>query len=107
MQETQVSSLSQGRSPGEGTGHPGAPVFLPGKSHGQREAWQAAVHGVAKESGTNKGLNNNKNNLCKHRTCGWDRDPQFWLESWPLRRPFSGTTEVFSLQLKEHVGKLP
>ena len=32
-----------------------------------------------------------------------DRDPQFGLESWPLRRPFSGTVEVFSLQFKENM----
>ena len=37
-----------------------------------------------------------------------DRDPQFGLESWPLRRPFSGTVEVFSLQFKENMeGNFP
>ena len=37
------------------------PVFLPGKSHGQRGIWQAP--GVAKESDTTKQLNNNKQTL--------------------------------------------
>ena len=32
-----VSSIpGSGRSPGEGNGNPGTPVFLPGNSHGQR-----------------------------------------------------------------------
>ena len=35
------------------------PVFLPGKSHGQRSLW-AIVHGVAKESDMTWRLNNNK-----------------------------------------------
>ena len=35
-----------GRSPGGGHGNP--PVFLPGKSHGQRGAWQAMVQRVTK-----------------------------------------------------------
>ena len=34
-----------------------APVFLPGEPHGQRGAWQATVHGVAKESDTTEQLN--------------------------------------------------
>jgi len=34
------------------------PVFLPGKSHGQRTCW-TTVHGVARESGTTQKLNNN------------------------------------------------
>ena len=29
-----------------------APVFLPGKSHGQRAAWQATVHGLVKSDKT-------------------------------------------------------
>ena len=45
MQETQVWSLDQGRSPGEGNGNP-LQYFLPGKSH--KGAWLALVHGVAK-----------------------------------------------------------
>ena len=35
MQETQVLSLGQEDSPGEGNGNP-LPVFLPGEFHGQR-----------------------------------------------------------------------
>ena len=35
MQETLGSIPGSGRSPGEGNGKP-TPVFLPGKSHGQR-----------------------------------------------------------------------
>ena len=38
-----------GRSPGEGNGNP-LKVLLPRKSHGQRGAWWATVHGVTKES---------------------------------------------------------
>ena len=34
------------------------PVFLPGKSHGQRGAWWGTVHGIT-ESDTTKQLNNN------------------------------------------------
>ncbi|XP_055285724.1 phosphatidylinositol 4-phosphate 5-kinase type-1 gamma isoform X4 [Moschus berezovskii] len=37
--------------------HP-TPVFLPGKSHGQRSLW-AAVHGVPRESDTTEQINNN------------------------------------------------
>ena len=38
-----------GRSPEEGNGYPLTPVFLPGKSHGQRSpAGYNTVHGVAK-----------------------------------------------------------
>ena len=40
------STPGSGRSPGEEKWQP-TPVFLPGKSHGQRSRW-AAVHGVAK-----------------------------------------------------------
>ena len=41
------SSVPQsGRCPGRGN----FPVFLPGKFHGQRGAWLAILHGVAKES---------------------------------------------------------
>ena len=36
-----------GRSPGEGNGNP-TPLFLPGKSHGQRNLAGYIVHGVAK-----------------------------------------------------------
>ena len=32
----------------EGHGKRATPVFLPGESHGQRGAWRAAAHGVAK-----------------------------------------------------------
>ena len=35
-----------GRSPGVGNGN--SPVFLPGESHGQRRAWQAIAHEIAK-----------------------------------------------------------
>ena len=35
------------------------PVFLPRKSHGDREAWWATVHGVTKELDTTLPLNNN------------------------------------------------
>ena len=48
-----------GRSPGEGNGP--APVFLPGKSHGQRSL-EETVHGVTKESDTER-LNNNGNSV--------------------------------------------
>ena len=34
------------------------PIFLPGKSHGQR-SWWISVHGVSKESDTTKRLNSN------------------------------------------------
>ena len=37
---------------------PPPPVFLPGKSHGQRTCW-ATVHGVARESDTTQQLNSN------------------------------------------------
>ena len=40
------------------------PVFLPGKSHGQRGAWWAIVQGIAKESDTTERLNNDKNPGC-------------------------------------------
>ena len=36
MQETPVQFLGWEDSPGEGNGIPATPVFLPGKSHGQR-----------------------------------------------------------------------
>ena len=36
-----------GRSPGVGNGNPFHPVFLPGKSYGQKSLW-AVFHGVAK-----------------------------------------------------------
>ena len=45
-----------GRSPGEGNSQP-TPVFLPGKSHGQR-IWWARVHGITKELDTTEQLNN-------------------------------------------------
>ena len=48
-----------GRSPGEGNGP--APVFLPGKSHGQRSL-EETVHRVTKESDTER-LNNNGNSV--------------------------------------------
>ena len=52
--------LWSGRSPGEGNGNPlqysclGNPM--------DRGAWQATVHGVAKESDRTKQLNNNMHN---------------------------------------------
>ena len=45
------------RCPGEGNGSP--LYYSIRKSHGQRWAWQATVHGVAKESDTAEQLNNN------------------------------------------------
>ena len=39
-----------GRSLGGGNGS--TPVFLPRKSHGQRESWQATFHGVAESDVT-------------------------------------------------------
>ena len=46
MQETQVRSLGW-EDPLRRAGQ-AIPVSLPGKSHGQKEAVRAAVHGVAK-----------------------------------------------------------
>ena len=46
MQETQVQSLGQGKSPGEGNGNPLQYSCL-GNPMG-RGAWRATVHGVAK-----------------------------------------------------------
>ena len=40
-----------GRPPGEGNGQP-SPVFLPGKSHGQRHLAGYTVHEVTEESDT-------------------------------------------------------
>ena len=37
-----------GKIPWRRKWQPNPVVFLPGKSHGQRGAWQAAVHGIAK-----------------------------------------------------------
>ena len=48
IQEIQVRSLGR-EDPLEEEMQP-TPVFLPGKSHGQRESWWATVLGVAKES---------------------------------------------------------
>ena len=49
-----------GRSPGEGNGNP-TPVFLPGKSHGQRSTVGCSPWGC-KELDTTEPLNNNGNN---------------------------------------------
>ena len=46
MQETQVQSLGQGRSPGEGNGNPLQYSRL--KNTMKRGKWQATVHGVTK-----------------------------------------------------------
>ena len=47
--EDMDSIPGSGRSPEEGNGYPLTPVFLPGKSHGQRSpAGYNTVHGVAK-----------------------------------------------------------
>ena len=37
------------------------PVFLPGKSHGDRGPWRNTVHGVTKELDMTKRLNNSNN----------------------------------------------
>jgi len=50
QQELRVQSLSQGRSPGEGNGNPHHYSCLENST--DRGAWQAIVHGVAKESNT-------------------------------------------------------
>ena len=42
-----------GSVPEGGIGNP-LDLFLPGKSHGQREPWQTTVHGVAKELNVTK-----------------------------------------------------
>ena len=57
MQETWVRFPGSGRSPGEGNGNPLQYSFL-GKPT-DRGAWQATVHGVAKESNTTERLNDN------------------------------------------------
>ena len=54
MQETQVWPVGWEDSPGEGNGHPLQYSFLGSPTH--REAWQATVHGVAKESDTTERL---------------------------------------------------
>ena len=48
-----------GRSPGEGNGNPLQPVFLPGKSCGQRSL-VGYSHGVAEELDRTEWLSNNK-----------------------------------------------
>ena len=53
-----------GRSPREGNWQP-IPVFLPGKNHTDRGAWQATVHGVTKESDTSWQLNKIKLKVCR------------------------------------------
>ena len=61
MQETRVQSLGW-EDPLEkemGT----TPVFLPGKSHGQRSLW-ATVYRVMKELDTTEKLNSDNNNIC-------------------------------------------
>jgi len=46
MQETWVQSLSQGRSSGEGNGHPLQYPYL--ENSMDRGAWWATIHGVTK-----------------------------------------------------------
>ena len=58
MQETRVQSLGWEDSPGEGNGNPLQHSCL--GNHMDRGAWQAIVHGVAKES--DRTDINNKNN---------------------------------------------
>ena len=52
------SILGSGRSPREGNGSPLQHSCL--ENPMDREAWQAPVHGVAKESDLSEGLSNNK-----------------------------------------------
>ena len=56
MQEMQGSIPGSGRSPGEGNDNPLQYSSL--ENPMDREAWQAIVHGVAKESNKTKQLNN-------------------------------------------------
>ena len=51
-----------GRSPGERNGNPLQPVFLPGKSCGQRSL-VGYSHGVAKEPDTTERLSNNNKEI--------------------------------------------
>ena len=67
VQETQEDTLFNllvGKIPWRRKWQP-TPVFLPGKSHEQREAWQATDHGVSKESDMTEKLNNSKNSRRK------------------------------------------
>ena len=57
MQETRVQSLGWEDSPGEGNGNPLQHSCL--ENHMDRGAWQATVHGVAKESDRTDIKNNN------------------------------------------------
>ena len=52
-----------GRSPGEGNGNPLQYSCM--ENPIDRGAWQATVHGVAKESDTTQQLNNNNNHICR------------------------------------------
>ena len=64
MQETQVRSLGQ-EDPLEKEMQP-TPVFLPGKSPGQRGAWWAMDHSATKESDRTEPLN--INDMYSHET---------------------------------------
>ena len=57
MQEMQGSIPGSGRSPGEGNDNPLQYSSL--ENPMDREAWQATVHGVTKESDMTERLNNN------------------------------------------------
>ena len=61
MQETRVQSLGW-EDPLEKEMRT-TPVFLPGKSHGQRSLW-ATVYRVMKELDTTEKLNSDNNNIC-------------------------------------------
>ena len=52
-----------GRSLGEGNGNPLQYSCLENPT--ERGAWQATVHGVAKQSDTAQQLNNNNNHICR------------------------------------------
>ena len=51
MQETQVRSLGQGKSPGGGNCNP-LSVFLPGESHGQKSLTGYSPWGCKESDGT-------------------------------------------------------
>ena len=63
MQETPVQFLGWEDSPGEGNGIPATPVFLPGKSHGQRSLAGYSPWGLKELDMTEQPNNNNKRHL--------------------------------------------
>ena len=80
------------------------PVFLPGKSHGQRESWWATVLGVAKEPDMTQQLNNINNKQPTQKSWWLNTAKIYWLLAYHIQSESGWGMSVFLFTCTQGLG---